>query len=145
QIIGPAAETQSLTRLAMVKGFECNAHNACTLLIGVDISRLTRWTASAQKSGLHTQQGENPELQRMFFKFCRFLKIPAMLIFVFDGPGHPPVKRGKDVHNTPLWVISHLKFLITTFGFYIHKAPGEAEVELPMLNQLGIIDTIITD
>ncbi|KAF8232221.1 PIN domain-like protein, partial [Tricholoma matsutake] len=137
-IIGPAAETQSLTRLATVEGFERNARNACTLLIGVDI----RCDMPHFKL---KPQGENPELRRMFFKFCRFLKIPATLIFVFDSPGHPPVKRGKDVRNTPLWVISHLKFLITTFGFYIHEVPGEAEAELAMLNQLGIIDAIITN
>jgi hypothetical protein len=78
-------------------------------------------TASARKSGLHTQQGENPEQRRLFFKFCRFLKIPATLIFVFDRPARPPVKRGKNVLDTPLWLISYVKFLITAFGFYIHE------------------------
>ncbi|KAF8230402.1 hypothetical protein L208DRAFT_1282083, partial [Tricholoma matsutake] len=81
----------------------------------------------------------------LFFRFCRFLKIPATLIFMFDGPACPSVKRSKNVVDTPLWLLSYIKFLITAFGFYIHEAPGEAKAELAMLNQLRIINVIITN
>jgi len=71
--------------------------------------------------GLHTQKGENPELRTLFFKFCRLLKAPVTLVFVFDGPDRPPVKRGKAVIHQPPWLLDHLKTLIRAFGFSFHQ------------------------
>lgn len=40
------------------------------------------------------------------------------LVFVFDGPQRPPVKRGRTVVTRPLWYINHVKNLVEAFGFY---------------------------
>lgn len=47
---------------------------------------------------------------------------PAVWIFVFDGPGRPSFKRGKDIntHTIPAWV-APCKVIIESFGFYSHQ------------------------
>lgn len=56
----------------------------------------------------------------MFFKMCHLLKAPVTLIFVFDGPGRPAIKRGRRVIQRPLWMIERVKTLVEAFGFYSH-------------------------
>ncbi|RDB17732.1 DNA repair protein complementing XP-G cells [Hypsizygus marmoreus] len=69
----------------------------------------------------------------------------VVLVFVLDGPGRPPLKRGKKVNPVPMWITPYLEELVNGFGFFIHQAPGEADAELAKLNSAGMIDAIITD
>lgn len=78
------------------------------------------WQAVFKKSGLHSQAGENPELRAFFYQLCEFSKAPITLVFVFDGPGRPSIKRGKKVKTKPLWLIEHVKKVIKAFGYYFH-------------------------
>ncbi|KAF8057456.1 PIN domain-like protein [Lyophyllum atratum] len=110
------------------------------LVLGVDMNQ-----AAFQAAGLHTHAGENPELRVFFFKLCRYLKLPVVLVFVPDGTGRPSIKRGRSVRTQPPWMAEYVQELVSAFGFYTHQAPGEAEAELAKLNSLGMIDAILTD
>ncbi|KAJ6542555.1 PIN domain-like protein, partial [Mycena capillaripes] len=91
----------------------------------------------------------------------QFFVSPLTVVFIFDGPGRPPIKCGTRVIHRPPWLIQYLKTMITAFGFYFYdvsnglltglaysnkrQAPGEAEAELAQLNKNGEIDGIITE
>ncbi|KAJ7772444.1 PIN domain-like protein, partial [Mycena metata] len=84
-------------------------------------------------------------LDKLFYQFCRFLLASITLVFIFDGPGRPPIKRGTRVIYRPDSLEQKIKAMITAFGYHFYDAPGEAEAELAQLNQNGEIDAIITD
>ncbi|KAJ6464723.1 PIN domain-like protein [Mycena vulgaris] len=87
----------------------------------------------------------NPALRIFFYQLCQFSRAPITLVFVFDGPHRPSIKRGKQVVHCPTQLIDHVKNLIAAFGYYFRDAPGEAEAELAKLNALGYIDGILTE
>ncbi|RDB28015.1 Flap endonuclease GEN 1 [Hypsizygus marmoreus] len=145
KIVEPAAIERSLVNLVTIEGFE-RSQGRRSWIIGVDTSLwIDNCQAAFQGATIHTHSGENPELRTFFFKLCRYLKMPVVLVFVLDGPGRPSVKRGRGVQPVPLWITSYLEELVDAFGFFVHQAPGEAEAELARLNSLGIIDAIFTD
>ncbi|KAJ7263203.1 PIN domain-like protein [Mycena haematopus] len=76
-------------------------------------------------------------LEKIFYQFCNLSLAPVTLVFVFDGPGRPPIKRGTRVISRPAWLIEHLKKMITYFGFYFHEAT--------QLDVDGRIDGILTE
>lgn len=67
----------------------------------------------------HSQTGENPELKALFHRLAHYLKYGIILIFIFDGPGRPSVKRGKKVGSKPHWLTQGFQELITAFGYHI--------------------------
>lgn len=107
--------------------------------LGVDVSL---WFFHAE----YGQEGENPELQTLFFRLELLLRHPILPLFIFDGPGRPAWKRGKRINTwaqNPL--TDGLKAFIEAFGYEWRMAPGEAEAELAYLNAAGIIDGVLTD
>jgi XPG N-terminal domain len=82
------------------------------------------WFAQAQfafRAG-HAQAGENPELRVIFFKLAYLLQFPITPLFVFDGPGRPPVKRGVNVVEKPHWLTLPMKELLDGFRFSHYTA-----------------------
>ncbi|KAF8227673.1 PIN domain-like protein [Tricholoma matsutake] len=145
RILVPIQEEKSFLDLTMVEGFQQDPQGTHTLIIGVDISI---WLASCQAilEG-HDGMGENPVLCALFFKLCCYLcylKTPVTFVFVFDGPCRPEVKCGRRMQRQDPKIIEASKQLIDMFGFYCHQAPAKAEVQLLELNQLGLIDGILT-
>lgn len=43
------------------------------------------------------QSGLNPFIRTLFFKILKLLQYPILLLFVFDGPHKPAMKRGSKV------------------------------------------------
>jgi Holliday junction resolvase YEN1 len=43
------------------------------------------------------QNGLNPFIRTLFFKILKLLQYPVLLLFVFDGPHKPAMKRGNKV------------------------------------------------
>lgn len=43
------------------------------------------------------QNGLNPFIRTLFFKILKLLQYPVLLLFVFDGPHKPTMKRGNKV------------------------------------------------
>ncbi|KAJ7629822.1 PIN domain-like protein, partial [Mycena rosella] len=82
-------------------------------------------------------------LEKLFYQLCNFSLAPIVLVFIFDGPGRPAVKRGTKVIYRPAWLIQHLKAMILSFGFHFYDA--KAEAELGQLSECGKIDGIITE
>jgi holliday junction resolvase YEN1 len=72
----------------------------------------------------HSQAGENPELRTLFFRLARLLRVPVTVVFVFDGPIRPSMKRGKSVATKSHWLTSSFQELITAFGFHRHNVSG---------------------
>ncbi|KAF9072257.1 PIN domain-like protein, partial [Rhodocollybia butyracea] len=79
------------------------------------------------------------------FKFlCQVSRAGAHCTFVYDGPHRAERKRGKRViHNEPL-LYQHSRILVHAFKFNTHTAKGEAEAELAVMNQKGVIDAVLT-
>ncbi|KAJ7675077.1 PIN domain-like protein [Mycena rosella] len=141
EIIGPAAQNRSLLNLATIKGFQNNHRGLRTLIIGVDI----RQVASILPLSAHPEFLLAFESMPLFYQLCNFSLAPMTLVFVFDGPGRPSVKRGTKVVYRPAWLEEHLKTMITNSGYYYYDVPGEVEAELRQLNHFGKIDGIISE
>ncbi|KAJ7830401.1 PIN domain-like protein, partial [Mycena leptocephala] len=147
-IIGPAAETRSLLNLATIEGFRANNRGLRTLVVGVDASiRIHAIVAALQAANVFNPGlgGQKLVLEKLFYQLGNFSLAPLTMVWIFDGTGRPPIKRGTRVIYRPPWLVQHLKTMITAFGFYFYDAPGEAEAELAQLNENGEIDGIITE
>lgn len=81
--------------------------------------------AALRKAGIGA---ENPALKIFFYQLCQFSMAPVTLIFVFDGPQRPAIKRGKRVVHHPTRIVEHVKKLITAFGYYFY----EVRVSVPI-------------
>lgn len=125
------------------------------------------WIEAVQKPFRknHANAGPVPELRALFYRLVKLAKMPVSVLFVFDGPLRPPIKRGRRVVNNVHWLIPEFKTMIVAFGFEIldvrirlivhlartrlcsqdHQAAGEAEAELARLNQTGVIKAVISE
>ncbi|KAH9020781.1 PIN domain-like protein, partial [Lactarius pseudohatsudake] len=128
----------SLTHIAVIDGFEANPANFRGLRIGIDASI---WFFHAA----HGREGENPELRTLFFRCAKLTRVPFLPLIVFDGPKRPKVKRGKIISGKKHWLVDSMKEIIEAFGFEWRMAPGEAEAELAHLNNIGVIDAVLSD
>ncbi|KAF9559207.1 PIN domain-like protein [Agrocybe pediades] len=90
-------------------------------------------------------QFEGGALRHLYNRLYHLALLPVTLVFVYDGAGRPSIKRGHSLVDAPLWWVNHSKALVQAFGYHVHEAPGEAEAELAMLNQLGMIDAVVTN
>ncbi|KAH7333717.1 hypothetical protein B0J17DRAFT_578612, partial [Rhizoctonia solani] len=94
------------------------------------------------------REGENPELRTLFFRLARLANYTFCPLFVFDGPQRPRNKRGKTINTRMNSLAPGMKNMISAFGFEwrtASDAPGEAEAELAYLNNIGVIDAILSD
>ncbi|KAJ7181820.1 hypothetical protein C8R46DRAFT_1210130 [Mycena filopes] len=124
------------------------ATERAAIAVGVDISiRIRAVIAALQYANIYHPgvAGQTLALQKIFYQLCNFSSAPVTLVFVFDGPGRPSMKRGTTVVHHPLWLIDHLKTMIKAFWYHFYDAPGEAEAELAHLNASGRIDAVITE
>ncbi|KZT59548.1 hypothetical protein CALCODRAFT_466702 [Calocera cornea HHB12733] len=137
-ILRPAGKSRSLTHLTVVDGFEENPSGKRAYRVGIDASI---WFFHANGG----QGGENPELRTLYFRCCRLLALPILPLFVFDGEQRPSQKRGKRIGKGEHWMVSGMRDIIDAFGFEWWTAPGEAEAELAYLNDIGVIDAILSD
>jgi Holliday junction resolvase YEN1 len=64
----------------------------------------------------HVCRQQGVELQVLFYRLVRLLHYPIELIFVFDGPMRPSVKRGHDVLKGTHWLTREMQELLNTFG-----------------------------
>ncbi|KAL7280544.1 hypothetical protein ACG7TL_004963 [Trametes sanguinea] len=118
KLVQHAGEHRSLNALALQHGLHGNRADKL-YYIGVDVSIWMYQVQNTFSIG-HAQAGENPELRTIFFRLSALAKHPIHLIFVADE-------------------------LVTAFGFRWLEAAGEAEAELCRMNQLGVIDAVMTE
>ncbi|KAI6137809.1 PIN domain-like protein [Pisolithus tinctorius] len=137
QAVAPAAKKYSLRDLTVNHMFNPDGtkRSEHPFRIGVDARYVPRCSNC----------GQNPELRTLFYKLAHLYCTPANILFVFDGPQKPAIKRGKKVVTIPPWLTTYFKDFASAFGFRTHEAAGEAEAELAALNQLGVIDAVWTE
>jgi hypothetical protein len=96
-----------------------NKHDKRGYRIGIDAYI---WFFHAHSS----REGENPELRMLFFRLARFLAMPILPVFVFDGPAKPRWKRNKQVGGRQHALLGSFKEMIKAFGFEWHQASTSA-------------------
>lgn len=111
QILEPAGQSHSLTKIAVVDGFENNESGRRGYRIGIDASI---WYQHATHS---STAGANPEIRLLFFRLAKLARLPWIVLFVFDGRERPKVKRGSRMgksgsHN----LTAKFKEMIKWFG-----------------------------
>ena len=62
--------------------------------------------------------GMNPELRALFYRLARLAALPVAVMFVFDGPSRPAIKRERAVLPTEYFLATHLKEFVKAFGFF---------------------------
>ncbi|GJJ10639.1 hypothetical protein Clacol_004866 [Clathrus columnatus] len=141
----PAAED----RVSLFKFTSEQAFNASfrPYILGIDASL---WTYHAQAvSGT----GENAEIELIFHRCCRLLSMPVAPLFVFDGPDQPKKRRSEKrskakstrERTNECYYLNGIRGIVSSFGFELLTAPGEAEATLAQLNSAGIINAILSD
>ncbi|KAJ9107176.1 hypothetical protein QFC19_002836 [Naganishia cerealis] len=141
EILHPAAEAVPLTQLSL-DALKENKDGSRALRIGIDASLWVFHAKSVPHSGL------NPFIRTLFFKILKLLQYPVLLLFVFDGPHKPAMKRGNKVggrFGRGDRESQQFKLLLDEMGLEYWDAPGEAEAELAYINQQGLIDAVLTD
>ncbi|KAH9894731.1 hypothetical protein C8Q73DRAFT_691273 [Cubamyces lactineus] len=145
EILNHAGQPRSLVNLAVVEGFEKNAYGTRSFRLGIDASI---WLNHAQfsRGRMEEDRGANPEIRTLFFRLCKWSKMPFTLVFVFDGRQRPGIKRGSRMgksgsHN----LAKGFKALLDIFRIEWREALGEAEAELGAMNAHGLIDAIVSD
>ncbi|KAK0218402.1 PIN domain-like protein [Armillaria nabsnona] len=137
-ILNKAAQSQAISHLAAVDGFERNTSGR----IGIDASIWYQHSLTPKSAG---DIGDNPELRMLFFRLRRLAESPFIPLFVFDGRERPKIKRKSKMGKSGSHQLSQgMKELLRLFGMQWIAAKGEAEAELARLNRLGIIDAVMT-
>ena len=77
--------------------------------------------------------GQNPELKNLFHRLCRLATLPVWVIFVFDGPSRPDVKRETQVIKADHFLTEPFKAMIQAFGFHIWMVSEVASIIFHML------------
>ncbi|KAJ7092238.1 PIN domain-like protein, partial [Mycena epipterygia] len=132
----------SLHDLAVGTGFIGNATGLRGFRVGIDASG---WIYRACYKHGNTQ---NPELVALFSRCSRLFRLPFIPFFVFDGPDHPAMKRGKVVQGNAHWLTAPFQHMLDGFGFEWMEAAGEAEAQLSAMVTFGNplrVDAILTD
>ncbi|KAF8628608.1 hypothetical protein AX17_005954, partial [Amanita inopinata Kibby_2008] len=120
----------------------CDMH---CIILGIDTSIWIYETGKALWKMNHAQAGSSPEFRTLFYRLARLLQSPIIPVFMFDGEAQPSHKRNRAVRKIPHWMTQPFQELIEVFSFYLHMAPGEAEVELAMLCHTHVIDAVVTN
>jgi holliday junction resolvase YEN1 len=102
-----------LVKLAVDEGFLSNKHTKRGYRIGIDAYI---WFYHSHSS----REGENPELRMLFFRLAKFLALPLLPLFVFDGPHRPSIKRGQRITGAKHLLLPSFKHMIKAFGFEYH-------------------------
>ncbi|KAI0681805.1 PIN domain-like protein [Cerioporus squamosus] len=142
ELLSPVEERRDATTLAVES---ISPHPRRLYRIGVDVSLWFRQCAAPYQQGKHIQYGQNPELRTLLYKLANLFAKPIAAVFVADGPARPDIKRDTEVCKKPHPLTKGMKDLVDAFGFEWIDAPAEAEAELAMMNQLGLIDAVLSD
>ncbi|KAJ7664883.1 PIN domain-like protein [Mycena rosella] len=92
----------------------------------------------------NARAGPNPQLRALFYRLAALLELPIRVVFVFDGPARPIIKRNTRVNTNGHWLTAQFQALIRDFGYHSHTAPAEADAELGRLASEQIIDIVET-
>ncbi|KAI0703711.1 PIN domain-like protein [Cytidiella melzeri] len=134
---------RSLSDIALEHGFVIRPGDR-TYKLGANASI---WLSQVRNTFLirHACYRRSPELRTLLFCLMCLLSAAVAVVFVFNGPHRPAIKRGSKVNHCSDWLKQDFCNMVTLFGFDTHTATGEAEAELAQMAQLGLIDAVVTD
>ncbi|KAG1799486.1 PIN domain-like protein, partial [Suillus plorans] len=66
-------------------------------------------------------------------------------IFCYDGDQQPEVKRGCHMSTRDHWMVKPTQRILNAFNTQWITAAGEAEVQLALMNNAGIVDAVMMD
>ncbi|KAJ7831768.1 PIN domain-like protein [Mycena olivaceomarginata] len=145
KILLSAVEYHDLLQYFVVQSFETsgNGGECQPKVVAFDASI---WMYQADRAIKHgnADAGPNPQLRILFYRAARLLSLPICVVFVFDGPARPAIKRGTKVLTHGHWLTGSFQKLIEAFGYHWYMAPGEAEAEMAQLSAMGVIDIVVT-
>ncbi|KAF9072881.1 PIN domain-like protein [Rhodocollybia butyracea] len=145
-ILDPFSERVDLARYSVQYGFLPQYLKTRALHLGIDASvLLDGYSAATIKYGrAQHHSAVDTALTQLFTFLCQLSCAPVQCTFVYDGDDRPAVKRGINVIRRQPLLYKKSRDLVNAFGFDVHNAAGDAEAELAVMNQLGIIDAILT-
>ncbi|KAG1751765.1 PIN domain-like protein [Suillus lakei] len=161
----PSATTESLAALALDGRYTTGRPPFRPFVIGVDVSVWFEQCQQVTRGRAHAQSGQNPPLRTFIFRTARLKSFPVQVIFAYDGPERPALKRGQKVATKKThWMTKPTQRILDTFDIQwftvctVHlvlmfvlatdsspQAKGEAEAELAAMNGAGMIDAVMTD
>ncbi|KAG1864323.1 PIN domain-like protein [Suillus subluteus] len=141
----PSARTKSLTALAL-EGRYAGCPPFRPFIIGVDVSIWFKQCQQVMCGQAHARSGQNPALCTFLFWTARLKHFLVQLVFTYDGPDRPALKRGKNVATTKdHWMTKPTQRILDAFNIQWFMARGEAEAKLAAMNSAGTIDAVMTD
>ncbi|KIJ15216.1 hypothetical protein PAXINDRAFT_12129 [Paxillus involutus ATCC 200175] len=144
EVLAPAGQWVSIMALA-VRDRYVGSPPFMPYTIAVDISIWFEQCQQQKWQRAHSQSGMNPALRVFFLHLAVLAGLPIRLLFCYDGPGRPAVKRGTKVSTRDHWMVEPTRRILNAFNIAWIEAGGEAEAELAAMNQRGIVDAILTD
>ena len=65
----------------------------------------------------HARSGQNPALRTFLFRTARLKSFPVQLVFAYDGPDRPSVKRGRNVVTAQdHWMVKPTQRILDAFN-----------------------------
>ncbi|CAK4033634.1 flap endonuclease gen like 1 [Lecanosticta acicola] len=158
--------TSARTTLAQ-ESAKCMIENGRPLRLAVDASILLFKVKHATEAAWRTSHFDGMNhAAKAFINNAKDIMLEGVEpVYVFDGPGRPPIKRGHRTvtreakmlpFSTPVtrndieksFEIGHVialgRRLLNIMEIPIHDAPGEAEAECVALERAGIVDGVLT-
>lgn len=90
----------------------------------------------------------NPIEKTILWRILHYAKLNVQLLFVFDGPRRPWKRGRRGGGGKPGEYYDRLKLLVQLLDHVKvphHRAPAEAEAKCARLQQLGIVDAVLSD
>ncbi|KAK7440602.1 hypothetical protein VKT23_016950 [Stygiomarasmius scandens] len=136
---------QPLLDYAIKEGFQEKYHYGRKLNLGVDASLYLAGIQAAHLKRSNIHSSSNP-FHTLYHQLSRYIRAPVNLVYVFDGPHRPALKRNKHVVDQSIPFHEKAKKLIRAFGFHVYDTTyADAEAELVTLAHNGTFDGIITE
>lgn len=73
--------------------------------------------AVGNRRARHSHFGASPELRIILHQLFVMGSFPMDIVFMFDGPNRPEIKRGKKVSPLPHWLTEQTHDLVSAFGY----------------------------
>ncbi|KAG2127291.1 PIN domain-like protein [Suillus bovinus] len=144
EVLDPAATTVPIVSLALSDRFAGPAPHL-PYVVGIDSSGWFEQCQQGKWQCAHSQTGMNPALRTFLFHLAQLARFPVQLIFCYDGGQRPEVKRGCCMSTRDHWMVKPTQRILNAFNTQWITAVGEAEAQLALMNNAGIINAVMTD
>ncbi|KAF9067477.1 PIN domain-like protein, partial [Rhodocollybia butyracea] len=146
KILEHSAQRVDFVDYTLVNGFLPKYPGSRVFHVGIDASVLLDGYSAANITYGRFQH--HTTVDASLTQLWRFLNqlsyAPTDCTFVYDGNDRASSKRGVQVITEEPLLYKKSKEMVQTFGFRVYTAKGDAEAELAIMNQKGLIDAVLT-